>query len=111
MRAFEVGGGEMRQVIAGNAAPHGMSPKAQVIGGYALTHNVPADFWEAWYDQNRDSEIVKNNIIFAYEKPAMTSGAAKEHRDARSGMERITPDTDPRVPKRKLKTFDPKDNE
>jgi len=102
---MEVGGGSTRVKINGNAAPHGRSPSCMVIGGFALTPNVPAEIWEVWLEQNQDSDIVKHGLIFAYEKPSMAQGEAKEKKELKSGMERIKPDDDIRVPKRKLKTF------
>lgn len=99
-RAVEFG---QRYLLAGVAAPHGMSPVAQMATGYALTHNVDAEFFAEWLKQNADSDVVKNRLIFAAPKPADVADRAKENEKTRSGLEPLVPDSDPRIP-RQVKT-------
>lgn len=75
--------------INGPATPVGMAPRAPMVGGYALTHNVDADVWEQWLANNLESDLVKNKIIFAHEKKADTSAQAREQRSVLSGLEPI----------------------
>jgi hypothetical protein len=89
-------------LIYGNVAPHGEVPKAPIVAGYAVTHNVDADVWFAWLKSNEHSPIVKNKVIFAYEKPDMLNGAAKEHQAVKSGLERIDPVNPPQVGRMKI---------
>ena len=95
MRVFEwneedvpvFGGGVKRQqvarptgdqvVIHGPGHPFGELPRFAMEGGYALTTNVDAEVWDTWYEQNRHSDLVKNNVIKAYEKPDMAADWAK----------------------------------
>ena len=128
MRAFEwneedvpvFGGGVKRQqvarptgdqvVIHGPKVAFGVIPDFPIIGGYALTHNVDAERWDIWLEQNKNSDLVKKHQIFAYEKPEMADGWAREHVSVRSGLEGINPSSvkdkdgkerpaDPRMPR------------
>jgi hypothetical protein len=84
--------------LKGTAVPFGSAPTASPHG-YALTHGVPADVWEQWLEQNKQSPIVLNHQVFAQPTPARANDMAKEHKSARSGLEPITPDTDKRIPR------------
>jgi len=86
-------------VIKGYVAPHGMSPEAPVVGGYALTYGVDSDFFAEWLKQNADHDAVRNNLIFAHVKNDMVTGEAKEKAEIRNGLEPI----DPTKPELKVK--------
>ena len=74
--------------IRGPAVPHGVS-REDIAGGYALTPNVPADVAMAWMEQNKHSDLVRNNVIFVQEKHDMARGKAKDQKEVRSGLERL----------------------
>ena len=78
-------------VIKGAAYPTNTAPTQQIVGGYALTHGVSQDTWDAWLSQNRDSDIVKKNLIFASPTPDRSADQASEQREVRSGLEPIDP--------------------
>jgi hypothetical protein len=86
-------------VIKGPGAPFGQSPKAPVSSGFALTANVDAAVWEQWLAQNKDSELVRNGLIFAHAKPAELDAVTRANETRRTGLEPMTPDGDPRMPK------------
>jgi len=90
-------------IARGPASPNGQVPRGYVrpavAGGYALTSNIPADFWDAWLEQNKDNPIVVNQMIMAYGKRATTIGEARDRKDLMSGFEPMNPDGDPRNPK------------
>lgn len=93
-----------RVTINGPAHPFGVSPLAKVVGGYALTYNVPAEFFDKWMEQNHDTDLVKNKIIFAQPTIDRVEAQAYEQRTVRSGMEPLARDTsgemvDERVPR------------
>lgn len=96
-RAVEVG---QRHLLAGVSAPFGLAPVAQMAAGYALTHNVDADFFAKWLDQNADSDVVKNRLIFAAPKALDVEARAKENEKTRSGLEPLVPGDDVRISKR-----------
>ena len=101
-------------LINGTAAPFGQARRdadgafVQMAGGYALTFNVPKDFWDKWLAQNRELDLVRNNMIFAHEKPHEAEAWAKDHASIKTGLEPLTPtvadgsgkivQTDPRAP-------------
>lgn len=70
--------------------------KAAKFGGYALTHGIPADFWRMWLEQYRDSDLVKNKIVFAHAKPKSAAAMAKENAKTKSGLEPLDPDKPPK---------------
>lgn len=98
--------------IKGNAFNMGEErPRAEKIGGFAITYGVPADLWHKWLEQNKDADVVKNGLIFAHEKTDTVAGKAKDGKALKSGLERIdvSPNSkDPRVSKG-LKKYDPDD--
>ena len=118
-------GGGMREVkeavqtgevfkINGNAAPYAQplldaeGNPIQLEQSFAITRDVPKDFWDRWLEQNKDTPMVKHGLIFAAPaaKPLELRAAAKAHRDNRHGLEPIDthPDAkDPRNPPRASK--------
>jgi hypothetical protein len=89
--------------LFGNAVPKGEQPRCLIVGGYAVTPNVSFDFMSAWMKQNQNLELVKNGLIIVHEKKSHVVGQAKEQAGHRSGLEAITPDSDPRIPRKKKK--------
>lgn len=95
--SFEVEGLPVH--IFGTAHEVGKAPRAPVIAGYALTKGIDKDFWDAWLQANKDSLMVKNKCVMAYERKDDAADAAKDNRGRVSGLEPFNPDgTDPRRP-------------
>ena len=65
-------------------------------GGYALTE-VPADFWAAWFERNKESSLLHDKIILPPHRDAV--GKAREHRDIPQMHAKALPVGDPRLPK------------
>lgn len=84
--------------VSGPARRIGEDAKSQVIGGYAVTHGVPKELWEAWLKDNETSAMVRNGVIFAHEKPSMGDGQAAEQTTLRSGLEALSQEKDMRAP-------------
>lgn len=78
--------------IRGNAVPVGVAPTVQMEGGYALTQGVPAAFFAEWLEQNKNTDLVKNKVIFAHGKMTNAVAEAKEHAELKTGLERLDPD-------------------
>lgn len=78
-------------VIKGNKLPFGEAPEYQIIGSYALTQGIDAEFFAAWMKQNADHEAVKNGLIFAATNQSDAIDIAKDNRDRKSGLEPIVP--------------------
>ena len=81
--------------LNGFAHPQNKAPKSPIVGGYGLTFGVSKDFFDHWLEQNRDSDIVKNGLVFAHSKPGHTEGKAEEQKGIRSGLERLDPTRPP----------------
>lgn len=89
-RAVQVGDPVL---FKGPAAPFGKMPNAPIEEGFALTHGVPASFWNQWLEDNKDSDFVKNGLIFAHEEGASISTMARENASRLSGLEPLNPET------------------
>lgn len=83
---------EARQVsddvfVRGTSAPAGQNLPYAVVGGYALTHGIDRDFFERWLEQNRDSDVVRNGLIFAADGRDHAEGRAGDLKETRHGAE------------------------
>lgn len=83
-----------RIIIHGTRTPHGQDPKALIVAGYALTPDVDADQFAAWLEQNKESDLVANKLIWAHAKNDAVNGTARENEKRRSGLEPMIPATD-----------------
>lgn len=85
-------------------------PRAvDVAGGFALTPNIPQQFWEEWLAQNDDTDIVKNGLVFAHSRD--TAGQARELFQLKSGLEPLSPDKDPRTRRMQIEKMKDDDRE
>lgn len=89
--------------VNGTAVPFGSQPAYMIIGRYALTPNVPREFFEEWLRQNADADIVRNELIFAHKSPEDINMHAKDNRDVLSGLQPLDPIKDPRRPTSSIK--------
>lgn len=82
--------------INGFAVPYGQTPQYEIPGGFALTHNVPKDFFEEWLSQNQQLPAVSKGLIFAAEKRDDAIAEANEKAELKSGLEPVDPVAPPR---------------
>jgi hypothetical protein len=90
--------------VRGTAYPRGTPPegfpaKPQMFNGFALTHGVSKDFWDAWVKQQAKAPYVISGMITAHESIEHVRGHAKERVGQLSGLEPLRPDKDARVPR------------
>jgi hypothetical protein len=78
-------------VLNGFANPVSGTPKSITYGGYGVTRGVPRDVWEAWLEQNADSDLVRRGLVYALENDTDALWEAKDRADTRSGMEPLQP--------------------
>lgn len=98
--------------INGTATPFGSAPACLIVGGFAMTPGIDREFFDRWLEQNADSDVVKNGLIFAHGKATFATGKAKEMTLVRNGLEPINPErtirdgksvaVDPRIPRNKF---------
>lgn len=74
--------------------PRGFRPRPLLIGGYAMTRNVPKDFFEEWLDQNKKHPAVVSRMIYGFDQIESVKDMAKENADTRSGAEPLHIDGD-----------------
>jgi hypothetical protein len=82
--------------INGPAHPQDRAPHCAIIGGYAMTYGVDADFWADWMKLHGNDPIVREGIIMAMPKMADAEKEAKDNAGIRSGLERLDPNNLPR---------------
>lgn len=87
-------------IINGNSLPFGHIPDYRIVAGFALTEGVSKDFFDEWLRQQADLPAVKNGLIFAMPNETEASAKAKDFKGLRSGMERLSQEGDPRMPRR-----------
>lgn len=84
--------GRPQVTIKGFSIPYGTVPSYPLVGGYALTPNVDADFFEEWMKVNANLDLVRKHFIFAHAKSSDASAQAREMAAEKSGLEPIDPD-------------------
>lgn len=80
-----------RFTINGCAHPQNAAPNCELAGGFAITPNVPKDIWDKWLSQNKESDMVKKGIVFAQDSLDSARDAGADHKDQKSGLERLVP--------------------
>lgn len=90
-------------VLNGAAHPQDQAPTCLMVGGWALTPNVDKDLWDLWLEQNKDSDVVRNGLIFAHEKAGNAEAESKDKAKLKSGLERLDPDN---LPMKRIKKAD-----
>jgi hypothetical protein len=94
------------------APPAGYPRQPMIEGGYAITRGIPADFWNAWWEQNKEADYCRapdgsdQGFIFAYPDLDDAVAAAVEHEALLTGMEPLSAEMDkngrlkdPRIPR------------
>lgn len=84
-------------LFKGPARGQNEGPRVVTASGFALTFGVPADFWDRWLDQHKDLDLVRAGFIFAHERRNDVAAQAKEHKNIKTGLERIDPTKKHRV--------------
>lgn len=82
--------------VAGPSKPHNREVDRQIQDGYALTPGVPAALWNTWLAQNKDSDLVKNGIVFAHGATNDVRAEVTEKAKVKTGLERIDPKAIPK---------------
>lgn len=82
-------------LINGTAVSFGLAPRHTVVAGFAITEGVDKECWDNWLAANTASAMVRNGLIFAYERSDAVLDEAKNRRDVRSNLEPFVPSEDP----------------
>jgi hypothetical protein len=97
-------------VVRGPALPFGVVPSELIIGGYALTKDVPRDFWETWLEQNVDLDCVQKGLIFARKNTDDAVAKAKDRSTIKSGLEPLDPNKLPNLSDNRHVKLEPASN-
>jgi hypothetical protein len=77
-------------VLNGFAHEKGKAPSSELIGGFGLTSGVDAQFFARWLEQNKDSAIVRNGLIFAAKSTEDVKAQAREQKKLQSGLQPLS---------------------
>jgi hypothetical protein len=85
------------RVKTGKPVDYDPNRDIQVYSGKAnyLDGGLPSRLWEKWLEDNKDSDVVKNELIFAEPTLERAKDRARERRKIRSGMEPMDPNNPP----------------
>ena len=63
--------------------------QSNVIGGYGITEDVPAEVWEDYAKAHAKSPAIVNELIFAQKDTRSARDAANERKSQKTGLEQI----------------------
>lgn len=65
--------------------------RVSTIGGFAVTENVPKEFFHEWMRRNAEHSAVRNKLIFAHDQLASVRSMGEEFEGQQTGLEPINP--------------------
>ncbi len=74
-----------------NSLTQGAIIRPAVRGGFAITENVPKEFFEEWMRTHKEHPAVKNNLIFFHAQTESVKDMAEDLNDVEHGFEPIDP--------------------
>jgi hypothetical protein len=72
-----------------------MADDPRLLRGFALTHGVDGKLWAAWLEQNPNSKLVTEGMVFAHKSGADVRADARNGDSIRTGLEPLDPDSLP----------------
>ncbi len=88
----EIGQPVQRVTLKGvNSLTAGAIIRPAMRGGFAITDNVPKEFFEQWMKLNKHHPGVVNNLIFAHEQHASVVDMAEDRSELSHGVDPIDP--------------------
>jgi|SRR5215469_4851652 len=93
--------------LNGPARKIGQDVGYPIVHGFGLTHGVDADRYAEWLEQHKDTDLVKNGLIFANVKPTEVVAQANDHKSIKTGLEPVDPHNLPDEFKRKIEPATP----
>jgi hypothetical protein len=90
--------------LNGPARRLGQDITYQIADGAALTHGVDADNFAKWLEQRKDTDMVRNGLVFANAKVPDLIAQAKEHRLQKGDFSPVDPKALPAEFKGKVET-------
>lgn len=84
---LRVAGRKEEFVLRGTALGWGVTPEYPIVGGAAITTEIPADFWAQWWEQYKDADFCRRGFVFAAQKQGDVRAKATELEGVSSGLE------------------------
>ncbi|EOV0796412.1 TPA: hypothetical protein PXJ50_003899 [Yersinia enterocolitica] len=78
--------GDLNIVLAG-------ANSSSLVNGFGMTKNVPAEAWETFEKNHKDSKFIKNGIIFAVSDEKSLADATLERTSVKTGLEQASKET------------------
>lgn len=69
-----------------------------LVNGFGMTKDVPAEAWEAFEKNHKDSKLIKNGVIFAVSDEKSAADASLERAAVKTGLEQASQETSGVVP-------------
>jgi hypothetical protein len=79
--------------------PFGAIPNYPIVSGFSITNDVDANFWNSYYQQNRNLEMITSGLLCAFDNETEARAYCREYGSLRTGLEPIDPKGDIRVEK------------
>jgi hypothetical protein len=89
-------------------AAFGQRQPHRIVGQYAITNDVSLEFMQRWMEQNKEHDLVNNQLIFIMPNENEAAAAGRDHKEVWDGLHPLrmpqgateAKSKDPRVPKR-----------
>ena len=92
-------------VIKGTNEGRQFKGEKATAGEWALTPNVPKDFWDEWLKKNGELGYVKADLIFAMPEAKSAATVVREREALTTKLEPLDPKGDPRVKIKDVKPY------
>lgn len=64
-----------------------------LVNGFGMTKDVPAEAWETFEKNHKDSKFIKNGIVFAVSDEKSMADASLERENVKTGLEQASKET------------------
>lgn len=77
--------------------PFGAIPNYPIVEGFSLTRDVDANFWNTYYQQNKNLEMIQSGLLCAFDNEADATAYCREYSSLNHGLEPLQHSGDPRI--------------
>lgn len=77
--------------------PFGAIPNYPIVNGFSLTRDVDANFWNSYYQQNKNLEMILSGLLCAFDNEADATAYCREYGALKHGLEPLAHAKDPRI--------------
>lgn len=77
--------------------PFGAIPNYPIVDGFSLTRDVDANFWNQYYQQNSNLEMILSGLLCAFDNEIEATAYCREYGKLKHGLEPLAHQKDPRI--------------